>query len=96
VAANVRTKSFRELFEAIPAEVREIAAAAFRQFQADPDHPSLRRHQLKDTGRGNHRPGSFSVSVTKKYRAIYFVDGETNVWYWIGSHNDYDNYTGGK
>jgi hypothetical protein len=31
-----------------------------------------------------------------KYRAIYVVDGETNVWYWIGSHANYDTFTGGK
>ena len=39
-------------------------------------------------------PGSFSVSVTMNYRAIFFLDGPVNVWYWIGTHADYDRFTG--
>lgn len=35
-----------------------------------------------------------SVSITMQYRAIYVVDGDTNVWYWIGSHSDYNNFIG--
>ncbi len=31
-----------------------------------------------------------SVSITMPYRAIYVSDGDTNVWYWIGSHGEYD------
>ena len=30
------------------------------------------------------------------YRAIYFVEGDTNVRYWIGSHSDYNNFVGRK
>jgi hypothetical protein len=33
---------------------------------------------------------SFSVSINMQYRAIYSVIGETNLWYWIGSHADYN------
>ena len=31
-----------------------------------------------------------------KYRAIGVVDGATTVWYWIGTHADYDVFTGKK
>lgn len=93
---NCRTHEFKAMFERLPATIQRIAAAAFRTFLDDPDHPALRRHALSDTKKGRHRSGSFSVSVTMQYRAIYTVDGDTNVWYWIGSHNDYDNFTGGK
>lgn len=65
-----------------------------RLFDKDPFHPSLRHHELKDTKRGNHRPESFSVSITMKYRAIYVKQGGLNVWYWIGSHADYDTLVG--
>jgi hypothetical protein len=34
------------------------------------------------------------VSITMKYRALYVVEGDTNVWYWIGTHNDYENFIG--
>jgi hypothetical protein len=70
--------------------------AAYRQFLRNPDEPSLRRHELKKSRRGQHREGSISVSVTLRYRAIYVIDGDTNVWYWIGSHSDYNRFVGGK
>ena len=73
-----------------------MAVLAFKQFVKNPDHPALRRHPLNDTDKGRHPEGSFSVSITMKYRAIYTVDGETNVWYWIGTHNDYESFIGKK
>lgn len=92
---NVRTASFHAMYERLPRDIHALAVAAFRAFVANPDHPALRRHRLKDTDRGQHRTGSFSVSVNRQYRAIYFEDGATNVWYWIGSHAGYDTFTGG-
>ena len=91
---NVRTASFRDLFDQLPITIRQLAEEAFHAFEVNPDHPALRRHRLKDNDRGRHRQGSFSVSITLKYRALYFEDAQTNVWYWIGSHADYDTFTG--
>ncbi|MEO8939034.1 MAG: hypothetical protein ABI453_00635 [Isosphaeraceae bacterium] len=48
------------------------------------------------TKRGKHLPGSRSVSITKKYRAIYIVEHGVNTWYWIGTHNDYESFIGRK
>jgi hypothetical protein len=94
--SNRRTRQFKEMFARLPKPIQELAKAAFRQFRANPDHPSLCRHPLEDTDKGRHRTGSFSVSITMKYRAIYAVDGTVNAWYWIGSHNDYENFIGKK
>ncbi len=93
---NVRTGSCRSMFEALSPALQRNANAAFQMFLENPDHPSLRRHQLQDTHRGRHRSGSWSVSINLQYRAIYVVDGDTNVWYWIGSHSDYNALTGRK
>jgi plasmid maintenance system killer protein len=93
---NRRTRQFREHFERLPQRIKVLAVAAFRQFCKNPDHKALRRHALDDNKKGQHRNGSFSVSVTMQYRAIYVPDGDTNVWYWIGSHNDYATFTGDK
>lgn len=93
---NVRTVAFKRQQAQLPDVIRQLADGAFQQFREDPLHPSLRRHALNDNKRGQHRTGSYSVSVTMKYRAIYVRDGDTNVWYWIGSHADYDTFTGAK
>jgi hypothetical protein len=84
------------MFWRLPKRIRALARQAYRQFLADPHHPALRNHALKDSARGRHRSGSRSVSVTMKYRAIYVVEGGLNLWYWIGSHNDYENFIGKK
>ena len=36
-----------------------------------------------------HRFSSARVGIS--YRAVGVRDGETMVWYWIGSHADYDD-----
>ena len=91
---NRRTKDFRFLFEELPPEIQALARKAFKQFLANPNHTALRLHRLKDTGKGQHRRGSFSVSINMQYRAVYVEDGDTNVWYWVGTHAQYNRLTG--
>lgn len=93
---NVRTKEYRALLDRLPERIRNLADLAFRQFCDDPAHPALHRHALTANSRGQHPPGSIAVRVAAQYRAIYFEDGDTNVWCWIGTHNDYETYTGRK
>lgn len=92
---NRTTRGFREQFERLPPHVRAAVRAACVLFDGDPAHPSLRHHALKDTRAGQHRHGSFSVSPTMQYRAIYVVVDGQNVWYWIGTHAEYNRFTGG-
>jgi hypothetical protein len=93
---NVRTKSYRHCLRTIDKKIQDLADLAFAEFLRDPESPALENHPLEDTRRGQHRQGSRAVSVTLRYRAIYVVDGDTNVWYWIGSHESYNNFTGKK
>src|SRR5262245_15263378 len=90
--SNVRTRDFRALFAGLPPPIQRTARAAFRTFLFNPAHPALRHHALEDTHRGRHQANSFSVSITMQYRAIYAVDDDVNVWYWIGTHNDYESF----
>jgi hypothetical protein len=84
------------MFAKLSEPIQQLAASAFRVFRQNPDHPALRRHALKDNDKGRHRKGSFSVSITMQYRALYVIDGDVNVWYWIGTHNAYENFIGKK
>lgn len=96
---NRTTRQFREFLGRLDRDgavtIATVRAAA-EFFDKNPSHPSLRHHELKDTKRGNHNPHSFSVSVTMDIRAIYVVKSGVNVWYWIGTHKEYDVFTGGK
>lgn len=93
---NRRTAAFHALFAGLPASVQRLARAAFVMFQANPAHPALRLHPLSPTKKGQHAPGSVSVSFARSYRAIYVVQNGVNVWYWIGIHADYETFTGRK
>ena len=68
----------------MPPQVQEQARLAYRLFQRDPSHPSLRFKQVHPT-----RP-IFSARVGLAYRALAVRHGEAVIWFWIGSHADYD------
>jgi hypothetical protein len=64
--------------------VQERARAAYRLFQQEPSHPSLRFKVVHTS-----RP-IYSVRIGLGYRALGVRDGDEIVWFWIGSHADYD------
>lgn len=78
------TRLFRELLAALPAHVRQQAREAYRLFLQNPAHPGLRFKQV------HADPPIYSARVGISYRAVGVLDRDTVVWYWIGSHADYD------
>lgn len=93
---NVRTSAFNKLFDKLPANIQELSNATFEMFCEDPSHSALRCKQLANKKNTPHCDGSFSVSITMRYRSLFVVDGDTNVWYWTGSHADYNTLIGSK
>jgi hypothetical protein len=82
---NSRTTSrFRELLAALPDHVRQQAREAYRLFRHNPSHPGLRFKQVHTD------PPIYSARVGIGYRAVGALEGDTVVWFWIGSHADYD------
>lgn len=79
------TPRFREALAGLPAPVQRQARAAYRLFASDPTHPSLRFKQVHTT-----RP-IYSARVGLGYRALCVREGEDVIWFWIGSHADYDH-----
>jgi hypothetical protein len=80
----VTVEGFWDLYRALPDNVRRQAREAFRLFRDNPAHPGLCFERL----RGD--PESWSVRVTRGYRAVGWRRGDTVVWYWIGSHAQFD------
>ena len=72
------------MFTELPAEVQRQARRAYRIFRQNPNHPSLRFKPVHPT-----RP-IYSARITSDYRAIGVLQRDEIVWYWIGSHADYD------
>jgi hypothetical protein len=73
--------SFWELYKELPGPIRDLANKNFELLKADPKHPSL---HLKKAGK------YWSARVGIKYRALGIDVGEGVLWFWIGSHADYD------
>jgi hypothetical protein len=73
--------AFWGAYEKLPSVVRELADKNYALLKRDPRHPSL---QFKKVGR------FWSVRIGLRYRALATeVDGGL-LWFWIGSHTDYD------
>ncbi len=92
---NHTTRRFREQYAELPAHIRQLAKDGCRLFDLDPRHPSFRWHRLGNRKQASHSPGSVSISITMKYRAIFVERERVNVWYWIGTHAEYDTFTAG-
>jgi hypothetical protein len=78
------TRQFRELCASLPAQVRRQVREAYRFFPRSPSHPGLHFKQVRSD------PPVYSVRVGIGYRAVGVLDGQTMVWFWVGSHADYD------
>jgi len=76
---------FWAAYEALPSAVQKLADANFALLKRDPRHPSL---QFKRVGR------YWSVRVGLRYRALAVEADDALLWFWIGSHADYDRLIG--
>ena len=82
---SIRTAKFRERYQALPLDVQLQADKAYALFERNPDHPGL---NFKSVG-GN--PTWYSARISANYRVVCrrAHDG-TYIWFWIGSHAEYD------
>jgi hypothetical protein len=80
-----RSKRFRALFDALPANAQEQARAAYELFKQNPRHPSLHFKRISPSD-----PRAYSVRIGSHYRAIGLLEGDTVTWVWIGTHEAYN------
>lgn len=65
----------------LPPEIRQLADKNFKLMKMNPRHPSVRLKKLGDF---------WSARVVLSFRALAKECREGLVWFWIGSHADYD------
>ena len=78
------TRQFWRLFFALPFDAQQDAKRAYRLFKANPAHPGLQFKKLE--GEDN----IYSARIGLAYRALAVMRKDRIVWYWIGSHAEYD------
>jgi hypothetical protein len=78
---HVATSKFWSSYDRLPKSVRDLADKNYSMLKLDPFHPSL---HFKKVGR------FWSVRVGMGYRALGVREDDSLVWFWIGSHSQYD------
>jgi hypothetical protein len=75
------SRSFWQRYRQLPTFVQRLADKNFAILKADPRHPSL---HFKRVGR------FWSARVGAAYRAVAVESGSELVWFWIGTHAEYN------
>ena len=78
------TKRFREALAGLPKDIQQRTKDCYKLFAQNPKHPSLRFKKVHTT------EPVYSARINIDYRALCIVDGKEVVWFWIGSHAEYD------
>ena len=78
------TKDFRLCYRRLPKYIQELARKNYYLWLEDNSHASIQFKKVH-----NSEP-IFSARVGLQYRVLGIMDDDTIVWFWIGSHNDYD------
>ncbi len=78
------TERFRKLLVQLPKEIQKQAKEAYILFEKDPYHPGLNFKRVH-----SRRP-IYAVRISKNYRALGIQRDNEIIWFWIGSHSDYD------
>ena len=82
---SVTTTRFRKAFDKLPLDIQQKARQAYITWKENPNHPSLHFKQIHET-----QP-IFSVRISLSYRAIGIKEKDVMIWFWIGSHEEYNN-----
>lgn len=77
--------AFWVAYRALSSEVQAQADRRFALLKADPQHPSIR---FKKVGR------FWSARVGLHYRALAVEVPDGVLWFWIGTHAEYDKIVG--
>jgi len=78
------TKKFRRLFADLPTEIRQRARQSYLVWKENPAHPGVQFKRVRQ------RPPIYSVRIGIGWRAVGLREDDTIIWFWIGSHAEYD------
>ena len=68
-------------YRTLPVEIRELADKNYELLKSHPRHPSLHFKRLGSL---------WSVRIGAHYRALGMEEDGDVVWFWIGTHAEYD------
>lgn len=78
------TERFRKLYANLPKEIQKLAKKSFSHFNKDPHHPGLNFKKV------HSKRQIYAVRISRNYRALGILKDNNIIWFWIGSHTDYE------
>ena len=78
------TSKFRALLSGAPQSVQLKAKATYALWFENPEHPSLRFKKVHES------LPIYSVRIDLNWRAVGTLQKDTMIWFWVGSHHDYE------
>lgn len=82
---HLASPDFWEWYRRLPKQVQQLADTSYALLKVDLFHPSLHFKKI-----GKYRV----VRVGLHYRALAVEVEEGLLWFWIGSHSEYDKLLG--
>jgi len=76
--------SFWKAYGVLEETIKRQARKSYRLWANNPFHPSLHFKCI------NPAENTWSVRISRDYRALGNVEEGTVTWFWIGSHGDYE------
>jgi hypothetical protein len=77
--------AFWECYDRLPENIRKQADHYFQILKTNPYHPSLHFKKI-----GKYRSARIGIS----YRALAIEVPDGLLWFWIGTHSEYDKLVG--
>lgn len=75
---------FHKLYKNLPPDIRIRARRAYALWRENPRHPSLHFKRVSDTD------PIYSVRIDANYRAVGVMRKDAVIWFWIGTHAEYE------
>jgi hypothetical protein len=76
------TDDFWAMFEKLPLHIQELAREKYNLWKENPQHPSLQFKKI--------RGSIYSARTNDSYRAVGILDEGDMIWFFIGTHTEYD------
>jgi hypothetical protein len=82
---HLASPAFWERYDRLPKNISELADNCYQILKTTPYHPSLHFKKI-----GKYR----SVRIGISYRALAIEVPDGLLWFWIGTHSEYDKLLG--
>ena len=87
---SVTTTQFRKSLDKLPKSIQARARKSYLLWLDNPNYPSLHFKQIHSA------EPIYSVRIGLAYRALGILKDDTMIWFWIGSHEEFNSIVNKK